>query len=319
MTQRAALVAVPLRSLTGILLAGSVLVATLATSGCEGTGAAPPMFDDRASVEALFLVHNELFSIRLDGTDRHSLGSVGENRHRTGWPRRLPDGRAIALGDAGGAIFPYFESNGRMVRLTSKNVTLNDSLCGVSVGGAPRMVLTTTPFVPTRTAVERFDLDNPSPELMHVERSGLISHPAPFDDGRIVAIRTDSEGTSVVVLDVDAPASSSQTPAHLAFVDLPYIAASPARLWDGRVVFIRLDSRDDRDLQAGQLWIIEHSGVAHPAGVDGIVNLVVLGDKLIYEVAGMNHISDLVASNLVDAPVNFTNTPTVSEHLGWSD
>ncbi len=297
-----------------------VLSVSFLGTACSGTGDAPPLFSDRSAIEAVFLVHNELFSIRVDGTDRHSLGLVGDNRYRTGWPRRLPDGRAIALGDEVGAIFPYFESNGRMVRLTSSNVTLNDSLCGVNVGGASRMVLTTTPFVPTRTAVERVNVDAPAPELMHIERQALISHPAPYDDGRVVAVRSDAWGTALVIIDVDTPASDTKVPLlHLAFIDPPYMAISPARLPDGRVVFIRLDSREDLDMQAGELWVVETSGVAHRTGVDGIVNLIVIGDKVIYESAGMNHVSDLVASNLRDPPVNFTNTPYISEHLGWSD
>jgi hypothetical protein len=311
MTQRAARLAVPL------ILSG--LLTGVLSTGCSGTGQAPPLFTDRSATEALFLVHNELFSIRIDGTDRRSIGLVGDNRFRAGWPRRLPDGRAIVLGDETGAIFPYFESNGRMVRITTMNVTLNDSLCGVTVGGASRMVLTTTPFVPTKTSVERLNVDDPSPELMHVEHDALISHPAPYDDGRIVAVRTDWTGTSIVVLDVEAPASADKTAHHLAFVQPPYVAASPARLPDGRVVFLRLDSRDDLDLQAGELWVIDQPGQARATGINGIVNMIVVGDKVIYESAGMNHISDLVASNLVDPPVNFTNTPTVSEHLGWSD
>ncbi len=297
--------------------ASAMILACLA--GCAGTGDAPPPFDERQAAQAVFLVHDELFSIRLDGTDRRSLGIVGDNKWRTGWPRRLPDGRAAVLGDDAGAIFPYYEMGGRILRLSGENVTLNDSLCGVTVGGEPRMVITTTPFVPTRTAVQRVNLDDPAPELMHLERFGLIAHPAPYADGQVVAARYSPAGTQIVVLDVARSRATSSAPQALAFVDPPYFGASPARLADGRVIFLRLDSRQDTDLQPGDVWIVEADGTTRPVGLDGVINLIVIGDRVVYETVGPHGFTDVMASNLVDPPVNVTATPYVSEHLGWSD
>jgi len=121
------------------------------------------------------------------------------------------------------------------------------------------------------------------------------------------------------VIDVAAPMSASKLPLVLAHVDLPYYAASPARLADGRVVYIRLDSREGQDLQPGEMWIVGTDGTTHAVGIDGIINLMVLGNYVVYETAGMKRFSDIVATNLVDPPVNVTNTPYISEHLGWSD
>jgi hypothetical protein len=295
-----------------------LVAATL--GGCAGTGDAPPPFTERSAPEALFLVHNELLSIRVDGTDRRSLGLVGDNKWRTGYPRQLPNGRAIALGDDGGAIYPYFAQGDRMVRLSNYNVTLNDSVCGANVMGQPEMVMTATPFVPTRTAVERVNLDDPStPELMHLERAALIANPAPYGDGRVVTVRYNEQNTELVVIDVEQPISTEKQPTVLAHVDLPYYAGSPALLPDGRLAYIRLDTRLDADLQPGELWIVESDGTSHPAGIDNIISMVAVGDYLVYESAGSSQFSDLVAWNLKDAPVNVTNTPYVSEHLGWSD
>lgn len=296
-----------------------VLSAAFLAACAGGTGDAPPPFAERSAPEALFLVHNELFSIRLDGTDRQSLGLVGDNKWRTGWPRKLPDGRAIALGDDGGAIYPYFAAGDRMLRLSNDNVTLNDSLCGVSVGGEARMIITTTPFIPTRTAVERVNVDNPALEMMHLERAALIANPAPYADGSVVAVRYADTGTELVVIDVATPMSANKQPQVLAHVDLPYYAASPARLADGRVVYIRLDSRQGQDLQPGEMWVVETDGTTHAVGIDGIINLLVMGNYVVYESAGMKSFSDIVATNLVDPPVNVTNTPYISEHIGWSD
>jgi hypothetical protein len=297
----------------------AVVMAAAMFAGC-GSGDAPPGFDVRSSPQTLFLVHDELFSIRLDGTDRTSLGKVGDNKWRTGFPRLLADGRAIALGDDTGAIYPYFQQGDRMVRLSNNNVTLNDSVCGAKVMGRAEMVMTTTPFIPTRTAVERVDLDDPSsPELMHLERAALIANPAPYGDGRVVAVRYTDTNTEIVVIDVEQPISTQKQPKVLATVELPYYAGSPARLADGRVAYIRLDTRIDADLQPGQMWIVETGGESHAAGVDNIISLVAVEDYLVYEAAGGNHFSDIVANNLRDPPVNVTSTPYVSEHLGWSD
>jgi hypothetical protein len=299
----------------------AVLTLTL-TAGCGGTGVAPGSFSERASPEALFLVHNELFSIRLDGTDRKSLGLIGDNKWRTGYPRILPDGRAIALGDENGAIFPYYASpnDDRMLRLSNSNVTINDSVCGVSIMGMPQMVLTSTPFVPTHTAVDRVDLNDPSPEMMHFERSALIANPAPYGDNHVVAVRYGDSGTDIVVIDVMMPLSNSKVPVVLTHVDAPYYAASPGRLPDGRVVYIRLDSREQtNDLLPGEMWLVDVDGSTRKVGIDNIVSLYVVEGYVVYEAVGDGRYSDIVATNFVDPPVNVTSTPYISEHIGWSD
>jgi hypothetical protein len=106
----------------------------------------------------------------------------------------------------------------------------------------------------------------------------------------------------------------------LTHVDLPYFAASPARLADGRVVFIKLDAREQSDdLLPGEMWVVELDGTTHKAGIDNIISLYVLDEYVVYETAGDGRYSDIVATNFVEPPVNVTSTPYVSEHLGWSD
>lgn len=294
------------------------ILAAGALGACSGAGPVPESFS-AAKPQALFLVHNELFTIRLDGTQRTSLGLVGDNRNRTGWPRRLPDGRAIVLGDDSGSIFPYYQAGDRLLRLASSDVSINDSLCGVSLKGESRLVLTTTPSVPTYSILERIDVDDPAPALMHAERSARISDPAPLDEGRVVAVISDDAGSSIVALDIDRPDADTE-PTQLAYVDAPYRAVTPNALPDGRVVYLVVDSRAVGDTYpAGNMWIIERDGTQHAAGMSGIVALTVVEDKVIYEVQTGGTRSDLQATNLVDPAVNLTSTPYVSEHLGWSD
>src|SRR5205823_15132879 len=105
----------------------------------------------------------------------------------------------------------------------------------------------------------------------------------------------------------------------LAAVDSPYGAHAPARLPDGRVVFVRTDPRDSTDTAIGELFVLDRGGVARTTGITGVLALVVAGGAVVYEVGGADGVTDLVRTNLVDPPVNLTRTPTVSEHLGWSD
>src|SRR5438309_1911473 len=143
MFARGALVAVPF-----------VAVSLLTTwGGCGPDDPAPPAYGTSRLPEVVYLVHNEVAAIRIDGTGRRSLGSVGDDRHRTGYPRLLPDQRIALLADETGGIFPYISapSTGGFRRLSAMNVTLSDSLCGASVNGASRLVFTATPFFPTHT------------------------------------------------------------------------------------------------------------------------------------------------------------------------
>src|SRR4051812_39824550 len=121
---------------------GTLMIVAVVAAGCGAGDAAPPSLDESNSPEILFLVKNEVWTIRLDGTRRHTLGAVGDDRHRTGFPRLLPDERIAVLADDTGGIFPFVGPHaggaGTFQRLTQMNVTLHDSLCGVTIGGAPR-------------------------------------------------------------------------------------------------------------------------------------------------------------------------------------
>jgi hypothetical protein len=296
----------------------ALLVAAL---GCGRDDPPPPSLVAGMAPPLLFVVHNELWRIRLDGTGRRSLGTVGDDRHRTGWPRFLPDGRAALLADDTGAIFPWVgpRGDGTFERLPQMNVTLNDSLCGVTVAGASRLVFTTTPFLPTRTTVERMDPDQPALEPVGFEPDGVISNPAPYDDGRVLVIRTVRGAAKVELLDVSGAAYRSGQSQVLAQVPEPYQATSPARLPDGRVVFIRVDPRDVTDTAVGEMFVIEVDGTVHTTGATGVLALEVIGDQVIYEEGGATQVSDLIQTDLVNPPVNITNTPFISEHLDWSD
>ena len=105
----------------------------------------------------------------------------------------------------------------------------------------------------------------------------------------------------------------------LATIDAPYGAHAPARLPDGRVVFVRTDPRDSTDTAIGELFVLDCGGAARTTGITGVRALVVAGDSVVYEIGGADGITDLVRTNLVDRPVNLTRTATISEHLGWSD
>jgi hypothetical protein len=298
----------------------------LAGAGCGQTDAAPPSFGASRLPEVVYLVHNEVQAIRLDGTGRRLLGAVGDDKHRTGWPRLMPDGRVAVLGDETGGIFPYVESpppsSGRTLfrRLSAMNVTLNDALCGVTINGQSRLVFTATPFLPTRTTLERVDVDDPRPVAVHYESAGVLQHPAPYDDGHVLVVRVKDDGTSTVeLLDVSVDVAQPGATRVLASVRAPYVATQPARLPDGRVVFIRVDPRDVSDTAIGEMYVIELDGQIHTTGLTGVLGLEVIGDQIVYESGGANEVSDLIVTDLAHPPVNLTNTPYTSEHITWSD
>ena len=96
---------------------------------------------------------------------------------------------------------------------------------------------------------------------------------------------------------------------------------SPARLPDGRVLFIRVDSRDIYDDPIGEIWEIPLSGEPRATGLTDVAALVVVDDKVIYElVSDATGHTDLMVSDLSGKmSSNLTNTPYVDEHLGWSN
>jgi hypothetical protein len=310
-------------------------------AACGDRGTAPPATETVTAPEVLFLVRNEVFSIRLDGTNRHSWGKVGDDRHRTGYPRFLPDGRAAVLADDTGAIFPYVAKGGQpWDRIALTNVTLNDALCGASVGGEPRLVFTTSPFsdaFPLSTLLYRLDVDHPQLEPVgyqggaHGSAAGSLSEPAPYDDGRVLAVRSvrpdfDTPGrSSIEILRIDRPdgrtggIDPTLTSERLATLDDGYLAHAPARLPDGRVVFIRVDPNNVSDTAIGEMLVIGLDNVTRSTGITGVLGLVVIGDRIVYEEGGMDSVSDLIVTDLSHPAVNLTQTPYVSEHLGWSE
>lgn len=309
-------------------------------AGCGDRDAAPPAVGESSSPEVLFVVRSEVFSIRLDGTARRSLGKVGDDRHRTGYPRFLPDGRVSVLADDTGAIFPFVapakaQSPADWTKLGLMNVTLNDALTGVTVNGESRLVFTTSPFAdafPLQTRVYRMDVDQPQLEAVGfqgagpTDRAGSIAEPAPYDDGRVLAVRSlrtngSSPGTSSIeILRVDRP--YDHDPAHGAekLVTLAdgYLARSPARLPDGRVVYIRVDPANSSETAVGEMFVIDLDNQVRSTGLTGVLALEVVGDKVVYEVGGASAVTDLVFTDLVHPPVNLTNTPFIAEHLAWS-
>jgi hypothetical protein len=314
------------------------LLAVLALVGCSNTDAAPPALNESSEPEVLFLVHNQVWAIRLDGTGRRSLGPVGDDRRRTAFPRFLPDGRVAVLGDDTGAIFPYVgaAAGGPFRRLGAMNVTINDSLCGVSSGGESRLVFTTspfTPYLPMSTRLYRVDVDNPEPEAIGFQNAGplsdpgSISEPAPYDDGRVVVVRTIrpdglTPGVSTIELDrVDRP--YDHDPAHttekLATLPDGYLAHAPARLPDGRIAFLRVDPGNVSDSAIGEMFVVGLDGSVRSTGLTGVLAMVAVGNMLVYETGGADGVSDLLQTDLTAPPTNLTNTPFISEHLAWSD
>jgi hypothetical protein len=273
----------------------------------------------------LFLVRNEVFQIRLDGTDRKSLGKVGDNRFRTGFPRFLPDGRVAVLADESGAIFPYVgDGKGSWTRLPMTNVTFYDALCGVSVHGAARLVFTNTPWtaqLPLEAQMYVVDPDHPELDIVQAEWSGGLSYPAPFDDSHVLVVRASrptAMHTGVATVEVVRVDGYHETPRVLAQLDEGLVARSPARLPDGRVVFIKADPEHVSDAAIGEMMMIETDGNVHSTGITGVLGLVIVADKVLYEVGGESGVSDVVMTDFTGSPVNITHTPYVNEHLDWS-
>jgi hypothetical protein len=293
-------------------------------AGCGQNDLAPP---DPASLvfpEVLYLVHQEVLAIRLDGTYQRSLGRVGDDNHRTGSPRWLPDGRAALLADDTGGIFPYVgpHEGNEWTAILPMNVTINDGLCGATVDGQPRLIYTTTPFLPTHTTLQRANPDDESVEPVGQVRNGVFANPAPYDDGHILAVRSVSGVTTVEILDISGPANHTGASEVVGDpITSPFFAMSPARLPDGRVVFIHVDSRDIYDNPEGEIWEIPLSGDPRPTGITDVASLVVVADKVIYElVSDMTGHTELMMTDLSGGlSTNLSNTPYIDEHLGWSD
>ncbi len=292
----------------------ALALASLAVlAGC-GRAAATPPDGGAAAGEIVYLVHNELWRIGLDGSGAARLATVGDDGYRTGFPRRLADGRLALLADDTGAIYPYVLDGAASHTVGPTNVTLHDGLCGATVGGTAALVYTVTPFGGGSATLMRADPAGAT-RTVATEPDGLVSEPAPWDDGAVLAVRAARGQVTVEILDVTGSGGREV----LATLDAPYLAHAPARLPDGRVVFVRTDPRDSTDTAVGELFVLDRSGVARTTGITGVRALVVVGGAIVYEVGGADGVTDLVRTDLVDPPVNLTRTPTVSEHLGWSD
>jgi len=310
-----------------------VALSAFLTAGCVGlpgaTNAAdaPPALETLETPQVLFLVRNEVFSIRFDGTARRSLGKVGDDRHRTAWPRFLTDGRVAVLANDTGAIFPYVGTlkGNDFVQLPMMNVSVNDSLCGITVEGQPRILFSaspTRPLLPTYNRLYRTSTDETRIVTVAVTSNGALTDPSAYDDGRVLVVRsanrmTEAELGTVTVEIVSV--SGKDDPIVLATMPRNFFAANPVKLDDGRVVFIRrvLDGYSERDL--GEMFVIERDGTIHTTDLVGVVGLVAAGNSIVYETGGATGVTDLVVTDLLHPPKNVTNSPYVAEHLTWSD
>ena len=300
----------------------SPCVVALLLAGCGQGDSAPGLLGESVVPQVAFLVHNEVWSIRLDGTERVRLGTAGYTRFRTGWPRYLADGRIGVLGDDNGGIFPYvgFPEERRFQRLPQLNVTMTDSLCGVTIDGAPRLVFTETPFIELRTTLHRVNIEEQLLEPVDWQTDGLLLNPAPYADGYVLVSRLVPGQSRIDIVHVAGTGYEQPETRTIATVDSPYYAASPVRLLDGRVAFLRIDARNDFVQTTGEVWIVPAGGGrAEPSGLTDVIAITTAGDKLVYEAAGSDYVSDILYTDLNGPPVNLTNTPFISEHLGWSD
>jgi len=275
----------------------------------------PPVDGGHTADEVVYLVHNQVWRIGLDGSGATRLATVGDDPYRTGFPRRLADGRLALLADDTGQIFPYVVDGGASRTVGSSNVSVHDALSAATVGGAAALVYTVTPFDGSRAKLVRADDAGGVARAVAIENDGLVSEPARWDDGSVLVVRSAHGQVTVEIAGVDGSGARQL----LATIDAPYSAHAPARLPDGRVVFVRTDPRDSTDTAIGELFVLDRGGVARTTGITGVRALVTVGDEVVYEVGGADGITDLVRTNLVDPPVNVTRTPTVAEHLGWSD
>jgi len=294
--------------------AWALAIAVMAAGGCGPTVPGPDGSTVRDEDEVVYLVKNELWRIGIDGSGAARIGSVGDDAYRTGFARRLADGRFALLADDTGVIRPYVYDGKGSSTVGARAVTLWDALAALSVGGAPAFVYTQTPFEGGRSQLMRADPAAGDVRMVDDEPDGLVTGPAPWDDGKVLVVRSARGQVTVEIVDV-AGGSAREV---LATVDAPYGAHAPARLPDGRVVFVRTDPRDSTETALGELFLLERGGEARTTGITGVLALVVVGGYVVYEVGGADGVTDLVRTDLVGPPVNLTRTPTVSEHLGWS-
>ncbi len=291
-----------------------MLALAIVLGGCTAPPT-PPDGGKTAAPEVLYLVHNQVWHVGLDGAGAQRLVTVGDDPLRTAFPRRLGDGRLAVLADDTGAIFPYVVDGTATRTVGASNVSVRDALCAATVAGSAALVYTVTTFDGSHAKLLSADTSGGVARAVAIENDGTVSEPAPWDDGRVLVVRSTRGLVTVEILDLTGRGAREV----LATIDPPYSAHAPARLPDGRVVFVRTDPRDSTDTAVGELFVLERGGAARTTGITGVRALVVAGGEIVYEVGGADGVTDLVRTNLVDPPVNLTRTATVAEHLGWSD
>jgi hypothetical protein len=271
----------------------------------------------------LFLVKNEVFGMRLDGTERRSFGVVGDDRLRAGYPRMLPDGRLSVVADQIGQMFPYTSAGHRDYdRVGIRAVSLGDGACGTTVGGEAKLIYFATAIwedgTVTSTAM-RASTDGLTVEGFGVLTDAALFGPSPDGAGHILAVRSPLQGDDQIWrIDAGGDQDALDHPEVIATLPFPQVASSPSRLGDGRVVFVQHDLRDpDR---VGELWVVEDDGSIHGTGIRGVDDAVVATDgRVVLQAGGGDRMGDLLVTDLVAPPYNLTNTPFVAEHLGWAD
>ena len=297
----------------------AVLAAGL--EGCADPGIAPSGPADEQP-QVLFLVKNEVFGMRLDGTMRRSFGVVGDDRLRAGYPRLLPDGRLSVVADQVGEMYPYTSAGDRGYdRIGVRGVALGDGACGVRIGDQAKLIYFATTVYDDGTissAAMRADTDGLTVEgFGWMEGAGLFG-PSPDGDSHVLAVRSPLDGDDQIWrIDASGDQEALDRPEVVATIPFPQVAASPSRLPDGRVIFVSKDLRDpDR---VGELWLVERDGTVHATGIRGVDDAVVATDgRVVLQAGGGDQMGDLLVTDLVQAPYNLTNTPWVAEHLGWA-
>lgn len=265
----------------------------------------------------VYLVHNEVFRIGIDGNNKESLGKVGFNRYRTGWPRLLTDGRVAVLGDEWGAIYPYvLTPESTWERRGRTNVMVTDSIGAATIAGEPRLMLTVSPFSATSGVIQTIDVDQNHATPVAAQKEGQLLNPSRYGDGQVLAVRTTVTRSTVEIFDIASPGVTSRV---VATVERPWLATQPVRLPDDRIAFLRITAEDEDPLPKGIVFIVERDGSVVASQYTNVIALTVVGRYLVMEAGGGNDISDLVATDLQSPAFNITRTPYDSEHLTWSD
>ncbi|MSP62900.1 MAG: hypothetical protein EXR72_21715 [Myxococcales bacterium] len=294
----------------------------LTSAGCQvDSSPAPTSASERMEPELLFMVRNEVFGIRLDGTARQSFGTVGDDRTRAGYPRLLQDGRISVLGGRVGAIYPHTTVRDRSYRqIGTASVERGDGASGVIVHGAPSVVYFATSLYTDgsiSSTVLRASTDGQSVEPVGVILAGGLFGPSPDGADHVLMVHSPMIGDDEIIrLDVSGDQEEVDAFEVLARIPFPRVAQSPSRLADGRIVYVQFDLRDPNHV--GELWVVNTDGTTRPTGILGVDDALAIGNRVVYEAAGGNQIADLLITDLAHPPQNLTHTEYIAEHLGWA-